>query len=405
MAAKYWFVAGNGSSNWNAAGVWYNGSGGTGGTTTTPTTFDDAILDANSGSGILTGTTTMACNSLDLSSFTGTFTGVTGLNISNSVANIDILKLGGTFTYSGSLTVTGVGGKITCNGRSHNGLFTFNSSGTWDCLDTFSVLGTVTLSGGPIINFHNNVFVSALTVSLGTINIIPDIVGTYLTITITSAFGFTAGNFNTTNPVDYGLICNTFASTGSTVRTMNMGNGYWKITGTGTCWNLGAATNLTLIPGNCTIEISDTANPALPITFAGGGFSYGKLLFNRIGTTASSTIQNNNTFRTIQDLNTTAHSCLFQTGTITTVENFLVSGMPGNLIIVSSTGTGTHSLIKSTPGVINCDYLNLSHSVATPASTWFAGVNSVNNQGISTAGSGWIFTIGGISKLGLLGVG
>ena len=34
MAAKYWYVAGNGDSNWNTAGVWYNGPGGTGGTTT-----------------------------------------------------------------------------------------------------------------------------------------------------------------------------------------------------------------------------------------------------------------------------------------------------------------------------------------------------------------------------------
>jgi hypothetical protein len=36
------------------------------------------------------------------------------------------------------------------------------------------------------------------------------------------------------------------------------------------------------------------------------------------------------------------------------------------------------------------DYLNIQHSVATPALTWYAGEHSTNNQGVD--GSGWIFT-------------
>jgi hypothetical protein len=49
-------------------------------------------------------------------------------------------------------------------------------------------------------------------------------------------------------------------------------------------------------------------------------------------------------------------------------------------------------LVKTGGGTISSDYLNIQHSVATPASTWYAGTHSTNNQGVSTAGSGWIFT-------------
>jgi hypothetical protein len=50
-------------------------------------------------------------------------------------------------------------------------------------------------------------------------------------------------------------------------------------------------------------------------------------------------------------------------------------------------------LTKTGGGVISSDYLNIQHSVASPANTWYAGANSTNNQATATAGSGWIFTV------------
>jgi hypothetical protein len=70
-------------------------------------------------------------------------------------------------------------------------------------------------------------------------------------------------------------------------------------------------------------------------------------------------------------------------------------------------GINTYAFVKSGSGIVNCDYLNIAHSVATPANTWYAGVNSVNSQSFSVAGSGWNFTVPSSSRstLGSLGVG
>lgn len=146
MALKYWYVAGNGSSNFNTAGVWYNGSGGTGGTTTTPTAADDAIVNAASGSGTLTITATATVNSLNLKTFTGTFAGTSALNITTTVlpSNTYVLQLGGTHTYSGTITfnttfdLSAYQLFINCNNIFHKGGMTFNSAavnGEWYSYD------------------------------------------------------------------------------------------------------------------------------------------------------------------------------------------------------------------------------------------------------------------------------
>jgi len=83
---------------------------------------------------------------------------------------------------------------------------------------------------------------------------------------------------------------------------------------------------------------------------------------------------------------------LFQNGTSHTLTTFTVSGTSGNVITINSQTTATFALVKSGGGTISCDYLNIQHSVATPASTWYAGTHSTDNQAVATAGSGWIFT-------------
>jgi hypothetical protein len=136
MALKYWYVAGNGSSNFNTAGVWYNGPGGTGGTTTTPTAADDAIVNAASGSGTLTITATATINSLNTKTFTGTLAGTNALNITTTTLPSDnyVLQLGGNHTYSGTITFNttlDLGSYtlyINCNGIFHKGNMTFNST-------------------------------------------------------------------------------------------------------------------------------------------------------------------------------------------------------------------------------------------------------------------------------------
>src|SRR5262249_10848841 len=139
-----------------------------------------------------------------------------------------------------------------------------------------------------------------------------------------------------------------------------------------------------------TLKITDISNTA--ITFAGSGLTYNNIWFSRGASTASNTISGSNTFNDFKDDGNAAHSILFTNGTTQTLNTFTVSGTSGNQITINSDDNfTTHALVKSGGGIISSDYLNIQHSVATPSCTWFAGANSTNNQGVATAGSGWLF--------------
>jgi hypothetical protein len=60
-------------------------------------------------------------------------------------------------------------------------------------------------------------------------------------------------------------------------------------------------------------------------------------------------------------------------------------------IKIGSITTGTHTLTKSGVGVIQLHHGNIQHSMANPANTWYAGADGTNNQGVATAGNGWLF--------------
>ena len=98
-----------------------------------------------------------------------------------------------------------------------------------------------------------------------------------------------------------------------------------------------------------------------------------------------------NRFVTLKDDGSAAHSLLFTAGTTQYVNNFNISGNDGQLITINSTDTNVHYLV-ATGKRTGADYLNIQHSVATPANYWYAGANSTDNQGDATAGSGWVFT-------------
>jgi hypothetical protein len=163
MALKYWYVASNGSAAWSVAGNWYNGSGGTGGVAGVPTTVDDAIVDAASGSGTLTIGGSSFCNSLNTLTFTGTFAGANALAIgTNSIVSNGgfALQLGGNHTYSGPITFTSTIPSTTatlyinCNGIFHKGNMTFNTAtGYWIGWNTINyepirLTGTFLLTSG-----------------------------------------------------------------------------------------------------------------------------------------------------------------------------------------------------------------------------------------------------------------
>lgn len=184
----------------------------------------------------------------------------------------------------------------------------------------------------------------------------------------------------------------TAASFGSNypyTRSIIMASGTITLTSSSNGWSINDLTGLTFDAGTSTIKYTNTNNNNM--TFTGGGLTYNNVWFSRGASTGNITIVDSNTFNDFKDDGTAAHSLLFTAGTTQTVTTFTVSGTAGNLITINSTTTATHALTKTGGGTISCDYLNIQHSVATPSNTWHAGKNSVNNQAIATAGSGWIF--------------
>lgn len=345
-ASRYW-VGGSGTWDNTAGTKWAITSGGTGGQTV-PSSSDDVFFDANSGAANVTGTSLQAqnCHNLDFTGFTGTF------DVSNSLQPINIfgslvLKSGVAFSaYTINFSSTATGNTIVTNGVTlsdqNNGLVTFNStSGSWSFLDNASV-GQIVLTGGSLATNGN---------------------------TITSNGGFLV--------------------TGSNTKSLSLGTSTILIGGAEE-WGV-IATNTTMNATSSLIEFNNTSS-SVAASFTGAGFTYNNVWFNRGGSTAANTITNSDTFNDFKDTGTGAHLLSFTVGTTQTFNTFEVSGSAGHIIKLDSSSTGTYNLVKAIPGIISSDYLNIQHSIATPANTWYAGNNSINNQGVTTAGSGWIFS-------------
>lgn len=341
---RYW--VGN-SGNFTDSAEWSSSSGGAGGATV-PIIHDTAIFDANSFSG--TGFT-VTINSLwriGTIDFSAVGTDNPTLTFSGPLSFFNNFTLKSGMTTSGTLSITYAGRRnstLTTAGVSLTCPIVIDAYSTNKLIlaDNLTTSSTITLTTGHLDALTNNVNVTATTYSI-------------------------TGNF---------------------VRTLSMGSGTWTATSTGTVWNSVTVTNLTLNQGTSTIKITNTGASA--ITFSGGGKTYYNLWFDRGSSTANLTIVGSNTFNDFKDTGTAAHSILFTSGTTQTVTTFTVNGTAGNLITINSTTTATHALTKSGGGTITCDYLNIQHSVASPGSTWYAN-NSVNNQSVATAGSGWTIT-------------
>ena len=140
--------------------------------------------------------------------------------------------------------------------------------------------------------------------------------------------------------------------------------------------------------GTSTIYISNAGTSAK--SFAGGGKTYYNL---RTPTgTGGVTITGSNSFNNISVDTGAAAKLTITAGTEQTLASFTATGASGQVITLTSSSTATFNWVKSGGGTVSCDWLDISHCVATPANTWYAGANSTNNQGVETAGSGWIFS-------------
>jgi len=342
---NYWI---GGTGSWSTAGEWSTTSGGAA-DGRVPLPQDDAVFDANSfsaGSQTVTQDMPRAGKNINWTGVTNTPTWTT-----STAASIF-----GSLTLVSGMTLTTSSQTYTFEGRS---TYTLTNAGkTWEKnISMDAPGGTLTLQDD-------------LTIGNGSLTL--------------NNGSFDANNFNFT--------ARGFVSTNSNTRTLTMGSGTWTITYNGNAWNIITATNLTLNADTSTIKFTDTTTTG--INFYGGDQTYNNIWWSRGASTADNVVRDSsNTFNDFKDDGSAAHSLLFTAGKTQTVTTFTVSGTAGNVITINSLTTATHALTKSGGGVISSDYLNIQHSVASPSSTWYAGLNSTDNQATSTAGSGWNFSV------------
>lgn len=197
-----------------------------------------------------------------------------------------------------------------------------------------------------------------------------------------SAFNITAGTFN-----DAGFsvtLTGANSTAGGSGGTLNA-SGVWSLGGTNTA-NIWSVSGMTLNTSAMSIVI--TAASANTRTFVGGGQSYGKLQYTVAGSTGQLSITGANTFKTIEFSDVTnARTLAFTAATTTNFTNLLVRGTAGKLMTITSVTAATHTLSKAASGVVDCDYLSVSQSIATGGATFFAGDNSTDGG----SNTGWIF--------------
>jgi fibronectin-binding autotransporter adhesin len=314
-------------------------------------------------------------------------------NFGSMAINNLAISSSGTITLSsavvgGTLDFTGYTGQWQNNASTINGNVTLATGMT-----TEAGSSAVTLSPGSGatqtidtkgISWNQPITVNAAGATVRVINNDLD-----LGAASTHTFTLTAGTFDLNGKT---LSVGLFSSSNSNTRTLALGAGTVILGGTagGSLWNLATTTGLTLTGASgSTIKI--TANSTSSKTFAGGGLTYGNIWIADANT-GEMRLTGNNTF---SDIKIDAGRSLYPTaGTTTHCTTFTASGTAGNLTTIASAAasTSTHALVKDGGGTISCDYLSIAHSAATPGSTWYAGVNSTNNNGVATAGSGWTFT-------------
>jgi hypothetical protein len=193
-----------------------------------------------------------------------------------------------------------------------------------------------------------------------------------LTMVSTRTLTLISGTFDANN---YNVTTGLFSSSNSNTRTLTMGSGTWTIQGSGNAWDLTDSTNLTLNEDTSTISMTSASAK----TFTGSGNTYYNL---NQGGTGTLTIVGDNTFNNITD-SAEPSTIQFTAGSTQTVNNFTVSGSPGNLITLESTVPGSIWYLTKTSGTVTVTYCDITDSDANGGATFncINGVNGGNNTG------------------------
>jgi hypothetical protein len=274
--------------------------------------------------------------------------------------------------------------------------FWVGGTGTWDASNTANWSATTGGAGGASVPTPSDSVTIDLASGSGTITVNTNFsVGAFSFGAMAMTLDFSANNNSPT--------ATTLTFSGSSVRTLNMGNGVWTVTGTSILAN--NFTNCTLNQGNSSIVFTNTSASTLTLSLTSIPAYWNKFTFNRGASTGTIAINMGTTgggVNTFIDNGTAVHLITFQQNRNSFVDNFQVNGgSAGTLITLGSNGAGIANLVKITPGIINLDYIagNGTPLNVSPANTWYYSANS-----LAPTGAGWNATMPA-RKLGASGVG
>jgi hypothetical protein len=358
---RYWV---NGTGTWNASNTtnWSGFSGGTGGYFL-PTSTDTAVFDSSSGSGTVT------------------------LSGAIPVGNLNAVNSSVSFAGTGTPTISGNLLMSSSTVWNANGVITFNASGN---------LGTNNANILASITFNNTTAGWTQTT---------DLTSNLLTLT--------AGTFNANN---YNVYANQVSISGTSTRTLTMGNGSWFLTSTANVphWNATTITGLTFNKNNANIYVSANSG-SNTITFNGGTLTYNNLFFTNTTSNGSIIFTEGSTFYDINLSRTGNTNLIFPAGVTTTFNGANgILGLSGtsntNLLSFNSSTPGTRAIINKT-GNTALSFVNIRDISFTPYTApttngsapatffWSAdptnSTNSFNNSGIifGTLGSVRFYTL------------
>lgn len=332
----YWV---GGTATWDAANVnsWSLTSGGSG-YFAVPTSLDNVVFDANSGTTFTVTPSTATCRNVTIS-------GVSGMTLTGT----------GALTVSGSLSFPSSGLTISA----YTGTLTFAATTTG-----FTITSGVNFVCPIVFNGVSGVW------SLGS------------AITCTSATGLGLTN-GTLDINGYTLTCVTVAINAGTKSIIFDGSNL-VLTGNGTTvWNNANPTGFTTSAGsaNGTISLTSASNK----TFVGGGSTYAATL--SVGGAGNLRVSGNNSFYDLA-CTTVPGTIRLTAGSTNTFTNFTLFGTAGNLVTLNSLTAGTQATISKASGTVSAYYLLIKDIAATGGATWNA-YNSTDNGN----NTGWNFII------------
>ena len=254
---------------------------------------------------------------------------------------------------------------------------------------------TSVLSGNPTIGFggtsNQTLNTAGITLATyivdlgfsGTLSLLSD-------VTVSGQFVFGVSATGCTRS----LVTNNYSITASTLeasistQTVTLGSSLITITGNDT--SSGSAHSCafpsTVSAGTSTLKFTDATANAKTIYSTGAVALYNIWLSGAGTGTFDIALANGSSCNEIK-ADTPPHTIRFTASTTFTVKSFNIKGVAGSLMTISSITAATHTL-SCASGLVSCDYLSVTNSIATGGARWFAGANSTNVSG----NKNWRFT-------------